>query len=164
MAVTEQRLRRALFEAIKKIRDDVREGASYGVPHIFGEIRGGEEIEVAVTVLEKDWLKVIIPPDGDGTLRFIYPADDTDDARLFMDLWRFLKGKEKGDVLKPGVRVKGNIEDALRRMGFTILWMNRRDELSGYVQAWIKKGPLRYSVLLRKAGEDEFTVVELKRV
>jgi len=161
----EPKLRRELFKAIKSIQGSITEGASYGVPHIFGEIRE-DKVDVTVTIIENGWLRMMIPSDGEGTLRFVYPADEVDVAGLFMDLWRFLNGKsrDRGDILKPGARIKGSLEDFVKRKGFTVLWINRRDELSGYVQMWIKKGPVRYSVLLRKSGEDEFTIVELKRM
>ncbi len=156
-------LRKNLFEAIREIRRDIIEGSNYGVPHVFGEILNGTKVSLTVSVLENERLRMIMNSDNDGLI-FVYPADDTDEARLFMDLWRFLRGKERDVVMKVGARIRGNLEEFLRRKGFEILWMNKRDETSGYVQAWITRGSIRYSTIFRRVGEDEFVLLEMKRV
>ncbi len=156
----EQKLRKELFEAIKELKGQIEEGMKYGVPHIFGEIHD-DRVELVVSVVDGELMENVISRE-DG-LVFICPAEDTDVARLFMNVWDLIKGRSRNAV-RPGRKIKGNVKRFMERNGFTILWMNRRDELSGEIQMWVKRGNIRYSIVLRRSGENEFVVEEMRRI
>jgi hypothetical protein len=161
--MTETNLKRELSARLKELAPQIDEGLAYGIPHVVGEILQGEDLEVNlnIVVFERPHPLRLV---SDGGLFFIYPAEDSHPYRLFLDLWRFLQGKEVRS-LKPGEKVRGSVEEALKKHGYTILWMNVQQSMEEeLVQVWAKKGKLRYNMVFRKTEGDELVLLEMSRL
>ena len=165
--MAEARVKKQLTRLLKELAPEIKEGLKYGVPHLVGEISGedGEfRVELVVTVFEDahHFLRLVC----DGSLIFIFPAEDFHPYRLFMDLWRFLEGKfERKPVLEEGARIRGPIKLALQREGYEVLWMNvQMAGSSDVIQVWASRGGVRYNMTFEKIGENEFVLLEKKRI
>jgi hypothetical protein len=96
----------------------------------------------------------------DHTLHFIFPAEEANPRALFLSLWLFLKGKSTPKLLKPGEEFEGPLQDTLRKMGFTVLWMAGNT----YIDAWVIKNSVRYHLSFERTGENKYRLVEKERV
>jgi len=165
--MAETKIKKRLSELLRGLSGEISEGLHYGIPHLVGEIRAenGEpvvNIEVVVFDGRTHELRLI---DG-RELIFVYPAEDPHPYRLFLDLWRFLNGKKREKKsLEKGDRVMGPIDDALRKRGYGVLWMNVQVTGNGEVtQVWATRGGIRYNLTFKKIGENEFVLIDVTRV
>jgi len=165
--MAEARVKKQLTRLLKELAPEIREGLKYGVPHLVGEISGRDGeigVDIAVVIFEDahHFLRLVC----DGSLIFVFPAEDSHPYRLFMDLWRFLEGKfERKPVLEEGARIRGPIKLALQREGYEVLWMNVQMAGSNdVIQVWASKGGVRYNMTFEKIGENEFVLLEKKRI
>jgi len=156
-------IRKELFQRISELSPLVKEGLEYGVPHLVGEITGGEEpkVDVSITVFENSYHRILLP--DNGVLLFMFPADTPNPRRLFLELWMFLNGKSSGDSLEPGSVIRGVLKNALEKRGFKVVWMtvNENPE-GGYVGVLATKGGIRYRMTFEKRG-GEFVLLEKER-
>lgn len=155
----EAELRKLLARKISELWTEISGESAPGIPHLVGEISGGTEIRVDVdVVLFEDYhLERFI---DNGTLFFILPADEKSPRALFISLWRFLQGKGTPKLLLPGARLEGPLRNTLEKLGFDVLWMTG----DSVVDVWATKGHVRYEMRFQRAGDNEFTLVEKKRV
>lgn len=159
VAMAEAELRRLLAQRIAELWAEISEEARTGIPHLVGEISGGEELSVELNVAFFDDYRLERFLD-DGVLFFVFPADEGSPRALFVSLWRFLQGKGVPRLLLPGVRLEGPLGEALRKLGFDVLWMTG----DSIVEVWAVKGKVRYEMVFERTGEREFTLVEKRRV
>ncbi|GAB6134579.1 hypothetical protein [Thermococcus prieurii] len=157
--MAEAELRRLLAQRIAELWAEISEEARTGIPHLVGEISGGEELSVELNVAFFDDYRLERFLD-DGVLFFVFPADEGSPRALFVSLWRFLQGKGVPRLLLPGVRLEGPLGEALRKLGFDVLWMTG----DSIVEVWAVKGKVRYEMVFERTGEREFTLVEKRRV
>ncbi|WP_099212260.1 hypothetical protein [Thermococcus henrietii] len=157
--MAESELRRLLAQRIAELWAEISEEARTGIPHLVGEISGGEELSVELNVAFFDDYRLERFLD-DGVLFFVFPADEGSPRALFVSLWRFLQGKGVPRLLLPGVRLEGPLGEALRKLGFDVLWMTG----DSIVEVWAVKGKVRYEMVFERTGEREFTLVEKRRV
>jgi len=157
--MAESELRRLLAQRIAELWAEISEGARTGIPHLVGEVSGGEglNVELNVAFFEDYRLERFF---DDGVLFFVFPADEGSPRALFVSLWRFLQGKGVPRLLLPGIRLEGPLGEALRKLGFDVLWMTG----DSIVEVWAVKGKVRYEMVFERTGEREFTLVEKRRV
>jgi len=156
--MAEAELRRKIARGIADLWAEIS-GDSEGIPHIIGEIRANPGLSVSLRVAFFDdyRLERFL---GDGALFFIFPADEGSPRALFVSLWRFLQGKGVPKLLMPGLRLEGPLTETLRKLGFEVLWITG----DSIVEVWATKGRTRYEMVFQRTGENEFTLVEKKRV
>ncbi|MEO2152556.1 MAG: hypothetical protein ABGW50_07855, partial [Thermococcus sp.] len=62
--------------------------------------------------------------------------------------------------LLPGITLEGPLSETLRKLGFEVLWMTG----DSVVEVWATKGRARYEMVFQRTGDNEFTLVEKKKV
>ena len=160
-------LKKRISRMLRELSGEIEEGLNYGIPHLVGEIRtenGKPEVEMVVSLFDNKthFMRLILEKE----LLFIFPAEDPHPYRLFLDFWRFLEGKgPEKSKLEKGDMVKGPIDEALRRCGYSVLWMNVQVTREGEVtQVWAKRGGIRYNMTFKKVGKNEFVVLDVTMV
>ena len=160
-------LKKRISRMLRELSGEIEEGLNYGIPHLVGEIRAGNdgpEVEMVVSLFDGKThsMRLIL----ERELLFIFPAEDPHPYRLFLDFWRFLEGKgSEKSKLEKGDRVKGPIDEVLRRYGYNVLWMNVQMTGEGEVtQVWAKRGGIRYNMTFKKVGKNEFVVLDVAMV
>lgn len=157
-------VRQELFKRVNELVDEIREGMKYGIPHLVGEITGGDvpKVELNVAVFNGSNHKFILT--DEKALLFMLPVDSPNPRRIFLDLWMFLNGKSSESELEPGTRFRGVLKNALKRAGFEVIWMNvQEDNFGGYVDVLTVKEGERYRMTFEKKG-DEFTLLEAEKI
>ena len=161
----ESGIRRKLSQELVRIRGEIEDGMRYGIPHVVGEIREGNDPEVSLSVaVFSDSRHSWVLREEDAIL-FIHPVEDSNPRRLFFELWRLLAGRRRDKAFGPGSRVKGILKNALQREGFEVLWMNARAiEGIEYVEVWARKGETRYNLLFQKLASGDYALMEMEKV
>ncbi|ASJ03433.1 hypothetical protein A3L09_09250 [Thermococcus profundus] len=165
--MSEARLRKELFQRVKELSEEIREGLNYGIPHLVGEISAGSngslQLEVNVALFSKSAHRFLLKEED--SLLFMLPLDDYNPRRVFLELWSFLNGRSKGNALEPGTSIKGVLKTSLQRRGFEVVWMNvSGDESGGYVEAIASKAGQRYRMLFERKSPDEFILVDMEKI
>ncbi len=156
--MSETELRKRLAQRISTLWSEITRDDN-GIPHIVGEINANPKLDVDINVAFFDDYRLERFLD-DGVLFFVFPADEDSPRALFVSLWRFLQGKGVPKLLIPGIRLEGPLSESLRKLGFEVLWMTG----DSIVEVWATKGRIRYAMVFQRTGENEFTLVEKKRV
>ena len=163
----ETSLKRKISKMLRELSGEIEEGLNYGIPHLVGEIKAGNgepEVEMVVSLFDSKthFMRLILEKE----LLFIFPAEDPHPYRLFLDFWRFLEGKgSEKSKLEKGDRVRGPINEVLRRCGYSVLWMNVQMTGEGEVtQVWTKRGGIRYNMTFKKVGKNEFVLIDITKV
>ncbi|CAI1493062.1 MULTISPECIES: hypothetical protein, partial [Thermococcus] len=157
--MAEAELRRKLAQEIADLWAEISGGFGEGIPHLVGEISAspGLTVELDVAFFDDYRLERFL---DDGVLFFVFPADEGSPRALFVSLWRFLQGKGVPKLLIPGVKLEGPLSEALGKLGFEVLWMTG----DSVVEVWAVKGRARYEMVFQRTGDNEFTLVEKKKV
>jgi hypothetical protein len=165
--MAETNLKRRISRILRELSGEISDGLNYGIPHLVGEIRAGQdgpEIEISVVVFDgkSHAMRLIVG----NELLFLYPAEDPHPYRLFLDFWRFLEGKgSEKKKLEKGNRVRGPIDETLRKHGYNVLWMNVQTTGNGEItQVWARRGGVRYNMTFKKVGKNEFLLVDVTTV
>ena len=156
--MAEADLKRRLAQEIVELWAEIT-GEGEGIPHLVGEISANPGLNVELEVAFFDDYRIERFLD-DGALFFVFPADEGSPRALFFSLWRFLQGKGVPKLLIPGAKIEGPLSESLKKLGFEVLWMTG----DSVVEVWATKGRIRYEMVFQRTGENEFTLVEKKRV
>jgi len=155
--MAESVLRRKLAQGIADLWAEISENSGDGIPHLVGEISSGLGVELGVAFFDDYRIERFF---DDGVLFFIFPADEGSPRALFVSLWRFLQGRGVPRLLIPGVKLEGPLGDTLKKLGFDVLWMAG----DSILEVWATKGRNRYELVFKRTGDNEFTLVEKRKV